>query len=334
MSDAEDLAAMIGCDTCGALRGDGHRDGCASAPFEPGPAVPVPPRQDWPHASIVRRSIAGDDESDFRRLPTFDNAIAASAASFDEGTPIRSSAAGWVAHGDGVGSHGTIGFGKPPDSLDARLVYALIVAEIKRVALTLPPSKPCKSGHVFSGPEQHALWVECRGPGVLSMHVIKGEVRAARKVKRAKGAGVTTTAYEPPRVAVHRVPERHQTPALLVSERLERAGIVATPTEIGVICRDLRRRYVKACVARGLVLAPRVSMAVTVEVSEMADPDMVEGWKTITDIVGRSENTCRKLASRPRDPLPISDYLGKPRASRVALQRWVSKHTTPWSEAG
>lgn len=67
------------------------------------------------------------------------------------------------------------------------------------------------------------------------------------------------------------------------------------------------------------------------EIEQMADADMVEGWK---HIVGRSENTCRKLASRARDPLPVNDYLGKPRASRVALQRWVSKQTMPWSEAG
>ncbi len=299
---------------------------------------PSPPPQHWTVRNgpdIVRRSIAGDDADTSRARPSLTGFLSALAASFDEGVPVRSSAAGWVAHGEGVGSIGTSGFGKPPTSLTAREEYARAFAELERIARSLLPSKACRSGHVFSGAEQMAMWVECHGPGALSMHIIKGEVRTARAAKKAKrGKVVVVAKYEPPKVAVHMVAERHQTDATSISDRLAKGGIVATPHEIGLVCRGVGSMVEAAFVAKGWVRARRVTAAAKAEEAESimakaAGFDLI-GWKDIAPVVEKSAETCRSYAERATDPLPVYDGLGgEVCAKRDEVLGWLARQVVP-----
>lgn len=287
-------------------------------------ARPRPPVQTWDARgrAAVRRSIDGDDEDHTRHAPSMAGFLSALAASYDWGVPIRSSSDPSRYGGGGIGSGGA---GRAPVALQAREEYALAVRELDRVASELTP-RLVHSGHTFTGPAQVALWSECRGAGALELRVIKGG--PARKVK---GLGLV------PASAVVRVPERRKRDATMLAERLRLDGIEVTPHEIGIICREVMRRAEAAFIARGWVRSRAKVAAVheAEEVVEMGAPigfDL-EGWKDICAVVGRSENTCRLLAARAHDSMPVRVYLGKPIASRAELLRWVAKQAVAWKDA-
>lgn len=51
----------------------------------------------------------------------------------------------------------------------------------------------------------------------------------------------------------------------------------------------------------------------------------LDGWKEIASIVGRSEDSCARLAARGDDPLPIARYGNRVIARRAELLAWVSR---------
>lgn len=51
----------------------------------------------------------------------------------------------------------------------------------------------------------------------------------------------------------------------------------------------------------------------------------LDGWKEIGRVVGKSEDTCQRLAGRDDDPLPIDRFLGRPIAKRADVIAWVRR---------
>lgn len=61
----------------------------------------------------------------------------------------------------------------------------------------------------------------------------------------------------------------------------------------------------------------------------MALPEgWVETWEAIGKVVGRSEDTCQRLATRDLDPLPVTKYGGRMAAKRVDLLAWFEREVS------
>lgn len=284
-----------------------------SVAFVPPPPVPAPPPQDWPHASIVRRSIAGDDGDAVPHRPGLRGFLAAMAASGDWGVPVRSSS-----DPDRFGKgalHG--GGGRPHDPHTGREHYALAERELARIADGLPV-KTTRLGVDLDGQAQLAIWCTVRGPGKLTRRLIQG----------VKGrGGKAGKALAQPASALVTVPDRQATTSTDVALELRVRGVDLTPHEVGLICRRVHALVEAAFVNRGWVRArTRVEQASAKEAS-VALPNGydVEGWKEIGEIVGRGREACAALARRPLHPLPVRWYLGKAIARRTELQAWIER---------
>lgn len=280
---------------------------------EPVASRPAPPPQAWDARgrAVVERSIGGDDEEDTRYAPSLAGFLAAMAASYDWGVPVRSSSDPSRYGGGGIGSSG---FGRAPTAMMAREEYSLAVRELGRIASELAAVE-VHGGHVFDGAAQVDLWAECHGPGALDHRVIRGGPE-----RRVKGLGAVAAS---PAVTV---PERRQRDATTIAERLGGVGVVVTPHEIGMMCRGVSRRVRTAFAAHGWIREERVveapQSAEGESMAKVAGYDL-ESWKEIAPLVGRSEDTCRVLSRRAAHPLPVEEYLGRVVAKRTEVEAWV-----------
>lgn len=288
----------------------------ASIEFVPPPPQPAPPPQDWPHARIVERSIAGDDADEHPHRPGLRGFLAAMAASGDWGVPVRSSS-----DPDRFGKgalHG--GGGRPHDPHTGREHYALAERELARIAATLP-TKTTRLGATLDGQAQLAIWCTVRGPGKLTRRLIRG----------VKGSGGKAGTLAQPASALVTVPDRQATTSTDVSDELRAHGCDLTPHEVGLICRRVQAMVEAAFVERGWVRARTKSESEKAEGSaSMALPSGydVEGWKEIGELVGRGRETCVALARRKENPLPVRWYLGKAIARRTELQAWIEREVS------
>lgn len=110
-----------------------------------------------------------------------------------------------------------------------------------------------------------------------------------------------------------------------------------TKHQVAIVMRHVRGRVARHLARKGLIplraAVREMSRAdLGVEEDDMAVPAGqqwdLEGWKDIAPLVGRSEETCKRLASRPDDPLPIARYLGRVVASRAAVVAWAGRQAT------
>ena len=116
------------------------------------------------------------------------------------------------------------------------------------------------------------------------------------------------------------------------------AKVGRTPRQTQRARALVRGAFVYELVRIGLVPRPRAVVEVTyggITVLErerakrenMAAPEGydVETWESIGRVVGRSEDTCQRLAARDEDPLPIERYGGRTIARRADLAAWVQR---------
>lgn len=290
---------------------EGVIDGRVTEPFVPPPPQPAPPPQDWPHARIVERSIAGDDADEHPHRPGLRGFLAAMAASGDWGVPVRSSS-----DPDRFGKgalHG--GGGKPHDPHTGREHYALAERELARIADELP-TKTTRLGATLDGQAQLAIWCTVRGPGKLTRRLIRGV--------RGRG-GKAGTLAQPASVLVT-VPDRQASTSTDVALELRARGVDLTPHEVGLICRRVQALVEATFVRHGWVRA-RTKVEQAAKEASVALPSGydVEGWKEIGELVGRGRETCVLLARRKENPLPVRWYLGKAIARRTELQAWIER---------
>lgn len=296
-------------------------------PFVPTPPAPAPPPQDWPHAGIVRRSIAGDDDDAMPRLPSLRGFLAAAAASDDWGVPVRSTSDP-ERFGKGALRGGG---GRPHDPCTGREHYALAQRELARVASSLSSLYGLDAG------EQMAVWCTVAGAGRIEMRnihtgggtdaIARDEARAAKRSKRRRRG----TMQPPGKRRAFLVPERKTLTATQVALELRRFDVFVTPHQVGLICRRVTERVRAAFERKGWIAKRDVKPDnVTIEEgSTMAAPHGfdLEGWKDILPLIGVSQEMARELMRRADDPLPVRPWFGRVIAVRAELLAWVQRQT-------
>ena len=65
----------------------------------------------------------------------------------------------------------------------------------------------------------------------------------------------------------------------------------------------------------------------------MTHPTPVDGWKSIARVVALSPSTCRRLARRDVDPLPVFVYLGRVVAWPAKLVEWQERQLVHYRHA-
>lgn len=226
------------------------------------PARPAPPPQHWPHANIVRRSIAGDDEDATRMKPSTRGFLAAAAASGDSGVPVRSSSdeerfrKGAMRGGGG---------GRPHDPNIGREQYMLLDRELGRIAAALA-TRHTRLGEPVPGTMQLAMWCAVEGPGVLRLRrmIDYGAAGRERAERKASGAGAKDKKpkagpLKPPPAPearkLGRVPERERVTCEAVSLLLREHGVSLSRKGVREIVNDVDDAVHAACLAKGWVTA-------------------------------------------------------------------------------
>jgi len=60
----------------------------------------------------------------------------------------------------------------------------------------------------------------------------------------------------------------------------------------------------------------------------------LEGWKSIAEFIGESEDTAQRRARLKTDRLPVWSYFGRVLAWPTALREWQARHILPLDISG
>lgn len=139
-------------------------------------------------------------------------------------------------------------------------------------------------------------------------------------------AGAGTSKAEAKRAASKRGTYRERIEAS-ADEVAERAGL--TRHQVGLVVRAARRAIAVELARKGLI-PERVALREMVGSKNtevvMSEWDL-EGWKDIAPLVRRSEDVCKRLSKREKDPLPVARYLGRVVAKRAQVEEWARRQT-------
>lgn len=282
-SRVTDEPAAVTCRRCRAWLA--AQEPTPAEPFTPGAPVEVH-AQEWDDRgpAIVYRSIAGDDGSELDGWRTLDAAFRAWHA-VSVGSLVPSSSAE-RSGGGGSGDH-------TPGSIACRA--RVLPVEIAIVAA-------CSAGVTFAG----------AADGRGSLYLAPGTCRTI------------VEAYVIDRWSAEDIAARVATALHLGDDGVTAHQVALVWRGVRVAVRaDLERR---GLIARARAIhTPEVASSRRDKGDAMALPPGydVETWRRIADATGLAESTCRKLAARAEDPLPVRDYLGAAVARRAELSAWA-----------
>lgn len=264
-----------------------------SADMPPSGAYEVP-LQKWEHADVALRSIHGE-ALDTVRWSSVGAALRSWAAWTDEGYPVTSSSA--VGRFETGAPRGGSGPSLPPayrmaeDVVIVQMAIDRVFAEVRVQALDWLDATQHRDVLVM---RLCGRPVRSRLPGTKHMRVEREPVSAEELAEVLSG-------YYIEHVTKHHIGLVVREGLRQLTRELERVGAIP------------KRVAAKESVRMGLPSGCGFD---------------VEGWKEISELVGRSERTCRDLAKREREPLPTYDYLGKIVARRREIEAWAARQAS------
>mgnify|MGYP001607826416 FL=1 len=118
-----------------------------------------------------------------------------------------------------------------------------------------------------------------------------------------------------------RVQMLRQRDALEVAGELTlRRGHAVTERQVAIAYRAVLAAFSETLRATGELRAARPKAE---REAKMAAPEgWVETWESIAKVVGRSVDTCQRLAKREENPLPVGEYLSRAAAKVEELEAW------------
>lgn len=313
----------------------------------------------------IIRDRAGEDPSDGPRWSSLDKAAEQCAPVLDDGVPIRSSFRDEMpvqnsssSGGRWSGREDVLAFRRALDGAFAAPVVirgqALSVERCRlilewRLCGRIDPKDLAQ--HTVTKEAAISLErapVEVRvGADGVGVNVYDGNARvAAVELSRALGVPLTEKTIElvevGPSMIVWRARatvQRSRRGALLrvpvtsgqLAAELREMGIAITDHEVGMIAQAGMRAAAEALVQAGILRPPRRRARPRVKNEEGETmPKAPNGydkdtWPEIAAVVGLHEDTCRKLAKRVNDPLPVSDYFGRIVAKQAELEAWMER---------
>ena len=272
---------------------------------EPPPFVPSGPyaspraasNLDTPGRRIIARSIAGDEPDEHGRWSSVREALGAVATARDEGVPLASTS-----------SPSRFGRGKVSGGGTVR---HSIATQLRCIEAEAALERSIRDVRV-----NRLLRVEARYVRAIASLVLLGR----RTEHRIPGRKSYRRDREP-------VPMDD-----VIAAVHSMGGPTLKGAQVRLAARSIERAVAEVLYAKGLVVRSAVTRGgrmIGKEGSDMAAPHGydVDGWKEIGALVGRGEDTARKLARRREDPLPVRWYLGRAVAKRADIESWIGRQT-------
>lgn len=274
-------------------------------PFVPsGPYVPPPGTsmldEEGVGITAITRSIAGEDLRDGPRWSSLEKMADHCARVLDDGTPIRSSFREEAPVQQSTAS-------------DAGMAGRESVLAFRR-ALDTAFDRPRIVRDVVLSPDRCRAILEAMLCGVPEV----SRVAPARKGTITRRAPITA--------------------AELATRISAEIGARVTDHEIGMIAHAGKRAMRAALERAGELRPQRRREERAREEEEMGRRDVpgfdLQGWVDISLAAALHQATCRKLAERKDDPLPVHDYFGRPVAIRAEVEAWIVRNAKKRAAAG